>query len=321
MRNAQRGIRRGAVVATIKEEGVVFQALGGEVAAKLADGAVHGGDLGIPLAQHFPLRPLHLPAGFIGGQTNFFGILGGKVVIQGEVRRQAAVGLVRGAKPDDGEEGLLLLADFVDELDGFSDKNLRALPLEDLGRAAVAGEGGVELKKVVVREPLVEAHGTGAGGGAGLDRADMPFAKMTALITRLAEDLSAGDFLRTKGPAGSEGAHAVRVPASQEAGPGGGAARMRGVETVQPQAGGGHLVEDRSTDVRMAVVTRLLPAVVIAHHQDDIGRCGRSGRRRTSKQRESKRKSQEGQVKFHRSKKGSDLLCRYFWVAAAGPLP
>ena len=54
---------------------------------------------------------------------------------------------------------------------------------------------------------------------------------------------------------------------------------MPRVEPVQPQARGGHGVEDRGLQVRVAVVARLLPAVVVAHEEDDVRAVGGPRRR------------------------------------------
>ena len=46
---------------------------------------------------------------------------------------------------------------------------------------------------------------------------------------------------------------------------------MGRVETIEAQARRRHLVEDRGLDIGMPVVARLLPAVVVAHHEDQVG--------------------------------------------------
>lgn len=55
MRQAEGGVGGGAVVAAVEDEGVVAQALVGEVFSEGADGAVHGGDFGVTFAEHFAL--------------------------------------------------------------------------------------------------------------------------------------------------------------------------------------------------------------------------------------------------------------------------
>ena len=50
-----------------------------------------------------------------------------------------------------------------------------------------------------------------------------------------------------------------------------------GVEAIEPQARRGDLVEHGRLDVRMAVVAGLFPAVIVAHHQDDVGKRLRLG--------------------------------------------
>jgi len=48
---------------------------------------------------------------------------------------------------------------------------------------------------------------------------------------------------------------------------------MGGIEAIEPQSGGGDLVEHGRLDMRMAVVAGFLPAVVVAHQQDDTHRA------------------------------------------------
>src|SRR5690606_37749909 len=125
---------------------VLAKAVISEVLAQHADGTVHGGDLGITLPEHLALRTLHGSTGFIGGQLYFFMIFGRQVIIKGEVFWQAAVWLMRGAEPDDGEEGLVFLLGAVNEAEGFLDEDLRAFSFDDFRRCAVAGEGGIHLE-------------------------------------------------------------------------------------------------------------------------------------------------------------------------------
>ena len=68
-------------------------------------------------------------------------------------------------------------------------------------------------------------------------------------------------------------------PASftHEAGPRGRTVRMRGVEILEAKSGGGDLIEHRRLHVRVPVVAGLLPAVIVAHEQDDVwlrSKCG-----------------------------------------------
>jgi hypothetical protein len=55
---------------------------------------------------------------------------------------------------------------------------------------------------------------------------------------------------------------------------------MRGVESPELQAGGRHFIEHRGFDMGVAVVSGFLPAVVIAHHEDDVRRCCQGEERR-----------------------------------------
>ena len=119
------------------------------------------------------------------------------------------------------EEGFAGFSGAFDGLDGFVDQDGGGFAFEDLGWAAVAGEGRVEFEEVVVREPFVEAHGARVGGRIGFDSSDVPFTEVSAVVTGLVEQVCDGDFFGAKGPTGSKGAHAVGMTSGQEAGAGG----------------------------------------------------------------------------------------------------
>ena len=195
---------------------------------------------------------------------------------------------MRRAEPDDGEERLAGLPRALDDGDRLADDDLGAFALEDFRRAAVARERRIQLEEVVVRQPLVESHRAGVGRRGRLHRADVPLAEMPAVVAGLGEQVGDGDLLRPQRPTRREGAHAVRVASGQEAAAGRRATRMRGVEALEPQAGGGHLVEHRRLEMRMAVVAGLLPAVVVAHQEDDVGalRMGGKGKEKRGEERD-----------------------------------
>ncbi len=46
---------------------------------------------------------------------------------------------------------------------------------------------------------------------------------------------------------------------------------MSGIETIQLQTTRGHIVQDRCFHMRVTVITGFFPAMIIAHHQDDVG--------------------------------------------------
>ena len=68
------------------------------------------------------------------------------------------------------------------------------------------------------------------------------------------------------------------VSAGDDATAGGRAGGVGGVETVHSQSCGSHLVEDGCLQVRVAVVGRLVPAVVVTHEKDDVGWFGGKSR-------------------------------------------
>jgi hypothetical protein len=142
---------------------------------------------------------------------------------------------------------------------------------------------------------------------ARFDRADVPLAEMRALIARFAQQMRHGDFLRAKRPARREGAHAVRMPSREETRPRRRAARMRRVEILQPQPLRRHLIECGRLHMRMPVVARLLPAMVIAHHENDVG----SGEELRAK----------GEEKESEELHGWSMKRRLVWLPAIKPGP
>ena len=65
MRLAKGSLGRGAVVTTVEQQRVLFEAGGFKMFAEHSDRPVHRRDLGIPLAEHFALRTLGWLAGFV----------------------------------------------------------------------------------------------------------------------------------------------------------------------------------------------------------------------------------------------------------------
>jgi hypothetical protein len=133
------GFLRGAVVAAIPDKSVGALAGGAEVRAELADGAVHGGDLGETLAEDVALEAGGVAAGFVGGELDLLvGEGRGELIVERDIGGEGLVGLVRGAEPDDDEEGAAGGFGAVDEFHGFGDDEGGTLALELHGRAAVA---------------------------------------------------------------------------------------------------------------------------------------------------------------------------------------
>jgi hypothetical protein len=265
-------VGRGSVVAAIEEERVLLQSRTGEVLSQGSDGAVHRRDLRVTLAQDVAERTGRLAAGFVGRQfDHFVRVLRGELIVEREILRQPLVGLVRRTEPDHGEEGFALYFGPVEEADRFVNKDGRALAREDFGRSAVAGEGGIQLEEVVVGKAFVETHRERAHRRLLLHRADVPLPEMPAAITGLRRKMSDRDLFGTKGPARREGAHARGMTAGEETRPRRRTTRMGRVKPIEPQSRRCHLVEDRGFDVGMSVVAGLLPAMVVAHHEDEVG--------------------------------------------------
>ena len=198
---------------------------------------------------------------------------------------------------------------------GLVDDDGRALALEALGRPAVARQRRVQLEEIVVRQPLVEAHRPRIEGRARLHRADVPLAEVAGGVAGLAQQVGDGDLLRAHRPVGGEGAVAHRMTPRQHAPAGGRARRVPRVEPVQPQARGGHGVEDRGLQVGVPVVAGLLPAVVVAHQEDDVRAVGGPRRREHRGQRcEARQRESE-------SSPGKSLLVHGVNPSSVGRLP
>ena len=61
------------------------------------------------------------------------------------------------------------------------------------------------------------------------------------------------------------------MAAGEDARPGRGAGGGGGVEMVEPQSRGGGGVEVRCFEMGMAVVSDISPALIVRHHEDDVG--------------------------------------------------
>ena len=154
-------------------------------------------------------------------------------------------------------------------------------PSNRSGGPAVARQGRVQLEEVVVRQPLVEAHCAGTERRAGLDGADVPLAEVAGRVAGVAQHVRDGDLLRPHRPVGRERPVAHRVPPGEHA-----AAEWASTTGAPRRSGpcagprGGHPVEHRRLQELVPVVAGLLPAVVVAHQQDEVRGFFRVERRR-----------------------------------------
>src|SRR5262245_33236910 len=124
----------------------------------------------------------------------------------------------------------------------------------------------------------MKTHGPWIYGRRGLHRANMPFAEMCTPVARIAKSMREGDLFRAERPSRRKGAIAIGMASGKKTAASGRAARMCRIEAVKPQARSRHLVERGRLDVRMAVITRFLPAMIVPHHQHDVGRLGEGDR-------------------------------------------
>src|SRR5574340_1453352 len=107
----------------------------------------------------------------------------------------------------------------------------------------------------------------------------MPLPEMPAGVSRLLEEPRQRDLFGPDGEVRRERAVAVGMPPRHDAAARGGAHRSGGVEAVEAQAARGHIVEYRRANVRMAVIAGFVPAVIVAHAQNDVGPLGGTVRR------------------------------------------
>ena len=176
---------------------------------------------------------------------------------------------MRRAKPNDGEERSLRIFLLLDIVDRFIDENFRTFAVEFFGRSPVTGEDRIHLEEIIVRKPFIKAHFTRVGGRFFLHRANMPLPKMPCPVSRLAQKMSHRNLLGPKRATGSKGSVAIGMPTSQDIAPGRRANRL-GVEIIESQSGGGHLIEKGRLEIWMPVVTHFFPTMVISHQENDI---------------------------------------------------
>jgi hypothetical protein len=113
-----------------------------------ADGAVHGGDLGVALAQDLALRAFGGAAGFVRGEFDLLRVFRGQVVVEREILRQAAVRLMRRAEPDDLEERLPGFLSAFDDLNGLAMRISELSPLKSSGGPPLRESEGFISKKL-----------------------------------------------------------------------------------------------------------------------------------------------------------------------------
>ena len=110
------------------------------------------------------------------------------------------------------------------------------------------------------------------------------------MVAGLAEDMSHRDFFGPHRPTWCEGSHANRMPACQKAGPCGRTTRMCRIKPIKTQPLGRHFIQHRRFHMRMPIVARFFPTMIVAHQQYDVRRSlskgGHAAKHSERKQRE-----------------------------------
>ena len=272
-----------AVVRHEDQDGVLSQALFveevDEVAHVRVDVPDHPQIAGQPRLQ-CRAHVVELGSGQGGRQRGFVLLLGD----------QRAVGRVRG---DVGQEGRSGLCGALHVVDRFVEEDVRAVPLERLS-PAVPDVGVVE----VVVAPEV-GHRADVGGGEphglvesavlrpeGVVVAEVPLAEHAGAVARLGEDVG---HRRDLGPqerptaADVDRAVAGRVHSGQQLAAGRRTHR-RDVKVVQANALAAQPVEMRRFEHGVPVSGEFAVALVVRHHDDDVGGLREGGRGDRAKQ-------------------------------------
>ena len=171
---------------------------------------------------------------------------------------------VRRAEPDHRQERLRGFGMLANEFDSCVHRHHRAFAL-GLDGDTFPAEDRVVVEEVRSREPFVEAAGARVDRAAFADRAQMPFSEMPRDIARLLKGFGYSDLLRAKRVAPFEASEAVRVTPGHDAAASRRTDRRRGVEVIEAQRVGGHRVEVRGLQNRVAVIGHITPALVVGH--------------------------------------------------------
>jgi hypothetical protein len=173
-----------------------------------------------------------------------------------------------------------------EKLEGFGDDDFGGVAGERLEFSAAAEER-IAVEEIRDGEPLVETEGAGAvvvgaedGRAGAAEAVEVPFAEVAGGVAGVAEGARERFLLEAEGEAVVLDAGAVVGAAGHDGGAGGRAIGRAGVETIEAQAGGGHGVEVRGFEERVAVVAGFAPAHVVGHDEDDVGAGGGGGVRR-----------------------------------------
>ena len=187
---------RSAVVAAIPQQRVLAQTTLAQPVPELTDRTVHGCDLGVTLLQHFAQWPRDQLPGLVRRHPDgALGVLSWQVLIESQVLAETAVGLVRRPEPDNCTKRLAGIGRPLDELHGLGDQDFGTLARNLLRIRSVSRQHGIQFEKVVVREPCVETHTARVRRRSGLDRPQVPLAKVTRRVTGLLQDRRHADLL------------------------------------------------------------------------------------------------------------------------------
>ena len=132
----------------------------------------------------------------------------------------------------------------------------------------------IHLKEVIVRHPLIETHSAGVSRRRSLYGSEVPLAEMTGGVSGFLHDVGDANLFRSDGKARSKGSVSVGMTSGYDTAARRRADRGSGVEPIHTKTGCGHLVEYGCVQIRMTVIGRLVPAVVIAHEEDNIRAFG-----------------------------------------------
>ena len=98
----------------------------------------------------------------------------------------------------------------------------------------------------------------------------MPFTEMPGLVSGVSKGLGDGFFLKTEGVSVILDSRAIIGAPCQDGGSTRRAVGCSGIETIEAKAVRSHLVEVGCENVRVVVVARLTPALIVGHHEDNV---------------------------------------------------
>ena len=216
---------------------------------------------------------------------------------------------MRRSEPHHGQKRCFPFLRILNETQRLINRHLRTFALDHDRQTAVAREWRIHLIKIIVRHVFMKAHRARIGRRTFLHRPHMPFAEMPTAIARLGEQMGDCDFLGPNRIARRKNSVPIGMPAREYTPPRRRTRGMPRIKMIQSQPHPRHLIHHRRLKMRMPIVSRLRPAMIIAHQQDDVGPVCRCHSQQAQRRQEGEKAHGQGNRDYVQFASKQEIKC------------